>query len=299
MIGGQPAASRASSASTTLAALARSATTVGATRAACTADARAANSSATIARTASTSASRVARPASSGGSAAPAGGSPSVSRPTRCVPGRPATAGSTSRGRARSSRTSGRPGWPRRRSAPVTRSALITTPAAPVQEITRSASATGPARSARSAVLPPTAAASRPARSAVRLATTMCAAPIRAAVVAASELIEPAPTTSTRSPVSGWAGSAAAGPPASRPCATAMPMLTRFAPAWSMPVSPCARRAVRSASAPSSPRPRLSVACSRATDRARRTWPRIWLSPTTMDSRPQDTASRCCTARSS
>ena len=146
-------------------------------------------------------------------------------------------------------------------------------------------------------MLPPTAAASRPARSAVRLATTMCAAPIRAAVVAASELIEPAPTTRTRSPVSGREGSA--GGTASRPCATAMPTLTRFAPAWSIPVSACARLAVRSASVPSSPRPRLSVACSRATDRACRTWPRIWLSPTTMDSRPQATASRCWTARSS
>ena len=81
---------------------------------------------------------------------------------------------------------------------------------------------------------------------------------LRAAVAAASALIEPAPTTRTRSPASGRDGSA--GPAsASRARATAMPMLTRFAPAWSIPVSAWARLAVRSASVPSSPRPRLSV----------------------------------------
>ena len=48
-------------------------------------------------------------------------------------------------------------------------------------------------------------------------------------------------------------GCPAAWPSCSR--AAAMPTLTRFAPAWSIPVSVCARLPVRSASAPSSARP--------------------------------------------
>ena len=50
-------------------------------------------------------------------------------------------------------------------------------------------------------------AARRSARRGVRLATTMRAAPSRAAVATARELIDPAPTTSTLSPASGWTGS--------------------------------------------------------------------------------------------
>src|SRR5437667_282151 len=79
---------------------ARSATTVGATLAACRADARAASSSATMARTAATS------PAWLAAREAPA--SCSDSRPITVTPGRWPALGSTSRGSARSSRTSGR-----------------------------------------------------------------------------------------------------------------------------------------------------------------------------------------------
>ena len=68
-------------------------------------------------------------------------------------------------------------------------------------------------------MLPATVAASRPARPLVRLATTMRAAPIRAAVATASELIEPAPTTSTVRPASAARrpGRGAAGPQPAAP----------------------------------------------------------------------------------
>ena len=77
------------------------------------------------------------------------------------------------------------------------------------------------------------------------------------------------------------------------------PTLTRLAPARSMPVSVCARLPARNASDPRSDSTRPSVPCSLASLRACRTWPSIWLSPITMESRPQATESRCWMARSS
>ena len=179
--------------------------------------------------------------------------------------------------------------------------AVMTRPVAPVQEMARSAAASAAGRSPKPAVDPDTDAASRSARSGVRLVTTMPAAPRRWAVATASALIEPAPTTSTCSPARGWTGSGACPPPAgvSSAAARATPTLTRFAPARSIPVSVCARLAVRNASVPRPSSARLSVPCSRARAIACRTWPRIWLSPTTMESSPAATVSRCWTARSS
>ena len=78
----------------------------------------------------------------------------------------------------------------------------MTTPGAPVQEITRSAAAISAGSLERSAEVAETVAAIRSACAWLRLATTMLAAPIRAAVATASELIDPAPTTSTLRPVS-------------------------------------------------------------------------------------------------
>src|ERR1019366_315110 len=138
------------------------------------------------------------------------------------------------------------PGRPcRRRRARVTSSALITSPAEPVQEITKSAAARRPGMSSRSAVVPETAAASRRARSGVRFATTMRNAPIRAAVLAASELIEPAPITRTARPPSGTAGSTGAGRCSA---ASPIPTPTTLAPARAMPVSACAPLAQREGS---------------------------------------------------
>ena len=59
------------------------------------------------------------------------------------------------------------------------------------------------------------------------------------------------------------------------------------------------RLPARRASRPSSPRTRPVVPCSAASLSAERTWPRIWSSPTTIESSPAATASRWTTARSS
>ena len=167
----------------------------------------------------------------------------------------------------------------------------MTSPAAPVQEMTRSAAAIAAGRPARSAVLPPTDAARRSACRRVRFATTTWAAPALAAVVAASELIDPAPTTSTLRPLSDGLPTASA--------AASIPTLTRLAPVWSIPVSECARLPVRRAAEPTSPSTRPRVPFCRATLSAVRTCPRIWPSPTTMESSPAATARRCLTAPSS
>src|SRR3984957_17899968 len=190
------------------------------------------------------------------GSARPSPGAPSgascwpatapiTSRSIRVTPGRVAAAGSMSRGNARSSSTSGaRPAAVR---ACVTCSSIdrvITTPAAPVQEITRSAACMCCGISCMAADAPPWIRANRTALSGVRFATTMPAAPNREAVTAASALIDPAPTISTRPSRSG----ASCGPGAgSRAAARRRPTLTRLGPAWAMPVSAGARFAARRA----------------------------------------------------
>ena len=178
-------------------------------------------------------------------------------------------------------------------------SCVMTCPAAPVQEMRTSAAAMAAGRSASPAILVTvvlTLAASRSACSRVRLATTMLAAPLLAAVAAASALIEPAPTMSTSRPAS------ASGPEPTGPrlvAASSTAALSRLRPARPIPVSARARLPVRSASWPSSPSTRPAVPCSAASLTAERTWPRIWSSPTTIESSPAATASRWLTARSS
>ena len=110
-------------------------------------------------------------------------------------------------------------------------------------------------------------------------------APARRSVAPASEPIEPAPTTSTVRPSSG----------PTAPTARSRPTVTRERPAWSMPVSLCARLPTLSAFWNSScsvgPAPP-----SRAVAYARRSWPRICDSPMTIESSPQATSNRCRTA---
>ncbi len=266
---------------TTPEAIARSATTVGAIRAARWAAPKAATSSATMPVTASTS---------------PAPGVAAwacerLSRSTRSAPGSSCTAWSTSRGMARSRKARG-VAAARDATAAATSSAPITVPAAPVQEITRSTSASASGTLARSrvrATSPPRISTSRSARSGVRLAISRSVTPVRTRVAAASELIEPAPTTSARLPAI-----------APAPAATcSRPKVTSDWPALSMPVSLCARLPTRRACWKSSLRPRAAVCSSCALARASRSWPRIWPSPTTIESRPQATEKRWWTARSS
>ena len=154
-------------------------------------------------------------------------------------------------------------------------SAVMTCPAAPVQEMTTSAAAMAAGRSSSpvtvvAAVL--TLAASRSAWSRVRLATVMLAAPVRAAVAAASPLIEPAPTMSTSRPAS-VSVPGRSGPRQS--AASSIATLSRLRPARPIAVSVRARLPVRSASRPSSPSTRPAVPCSAASLTAERTWPRI------------------------
>ena len=169
---------------------------------------------ATMARTAAMSVSRAARYSAVAQRVQVDDGAPRAARPR---PGpRPGAA-------ARSSSTSGRGAASglaaaRRRSALATSSAVITTPVAPVHEMTRSASASRPARLASRRCCRPTAAASRRPGPWCGWPRRCCAAPSRAAVVAASELIEPAPTTSTVRPrqAAPAAGRAAPGRPRGR-----------------------------------------------------------------------------------
>ena len=229
--------------------------------------------------------------------------------PISTAPGRAATAGSTSRGMARSRNTSG-PRAPRlavrRASAAAASSRVMTWPTAPVHETTISAAARAPARSASATARPPTRSARRSACRQVRFTTAMLAAPPRLAVVAASAAIEPAPTISTSRPASSswpsssWPGAGAGpGAPGRAAAPSSIARLTRLCPARSMPVSARARLPARRASRPSSPSTRPTVPCSSPSLTAERTWPRIWPSPATTESSPQATASRWDTARSS
>jgi hypothetical protein len=134
--------------------------------------------------------------------------------------------------------------------------------------------------------------ASRSARSKVRLATTISATPVRASVAAASEDIEPAPMTSAFLP----AAHVSTEPPEA---SCSRPKVTSDCPARSMPVSEWARLPTRSAcwNRSFSSRPAVCRSCARA--RESLIWPRIWPSPTTIESSPHATENRWCTARSS
>ena len=142
---------------------------------------------------------------------------------------------STSRGTARSSRTSG-PGGARSASAPVTTSRVRTGSVDAVAPTTMSTwRARRPARP--STAVAPYDSASRTARSAPRLVTVSGPAPGRDRVATASEPIAPAPTTRA-----GW-------PASRRECsaASSSAAVTTLWPARSMPVSACARLPTRSA----------------------------------------------------
>ena len=187
-------ASRASSASTTLAALARSATTVGrdpggvhgrlvARRILGLEDG--ADGGDVVVRLIALACSR------------------SWSMPMSTTPGRSATPGSTSRGMARSMITSGPPGAAPAASAlrrPVERDDLPGRAGAGDDHVGRGERGGQVVQAGDRGAAVPTLAATRSACSLVRLATVMLAAPLRAAVAAASALIEPAPTTSTLRP---------------------------------------------------------------------------------------------------
>ena len=222
----------------------------------------------------------------------------SASRPISATPGRAATAGSTSRGIARSRNTRAS------RRLAGTMSAVITWSAAPVQQITMSApvmAAGRPSSPVTRVAARPDLAASLSACRRVRLATTRLLAPSRQAVVAARALIEPAPTTSTSRPARlGTPGAVPSGAEAGRLGeAASIARLSRLTPVRPIPVSARARLPVRSASRPRSPRTRPTAPCSAASLIAERTWPTICSSPTTIESSPQATASRWPTARSS
>jgi hypothetical protein len=66
-----------------------------------------------------------------------------------------------------------------------------------------------------------------------------------------------------------------------------------------MPVSLLARRPTLIALANRAESTGPTVRSSLAAWKASRTWPRIWASPTTIESTPAATANRCWTARSS
>jgi hypothetical protein len=106
---------------------------------------------------------------------------------------------------------------------------------------------------------------------------------------AAKDDIEPAPTTTARRPERSPSVAAA----------TSRPTLSSDRPALSMVVSLRARFPTRSACWKSSFSARPAVPDSWARTSPARTWPRIWPSPTTIESSPADTSKSCCTARSS
>src|ERR687898_654036 len=253
---------RTSSDATPSSAIVRNATTVGATRACCRAAAKPANSSARIERTAATS---------SAAAVAATALSATDARSAATTPGSSWTAASTSRGRAKSRMRNGRPFRPA--TAASTISYGKTTPEAPVQDTTRSAVTRAAGSSLMGTAWPPTAFASRAACSSVRLATTI-SAPARCSFAVASAAIDPAPTTSAVRPVTPSGATAA------------RPTVTTDRPAESIAVSACARFPTRSAVGNSSPSTRPVAQEAWASRKASRTWPRIWLSPTTIESSP-------------
>ncbi len=267
---------RAVSATRTASARARSAAMVGSTRTERVQDANVRASSSTMARARATSSP-----------VAPVSVSARMASTSRTVtPGSVAQTGSTSRGTAMSSSTSGRPARPG--SAASASSRVITGVDAPVQDSTTSAASSPVRRSSRSTTSPSTRAARRSARSRVRLATRIRpATPSRRSP--ASWPIFPAPTSRTVRPPS---------PLTMRSAAPSATSTIDDAPR-SSPVSARTRRPTR--------RAWRNIAWSRRpTERSRSasakacfTWAAISRSPTTIESRPDVTANRCAAARSS
>ena len=159
---------------------------------------------------------------------------------------------------------------------------------APVQVTSTSVSASAAGSSLSRTAWPPTAAASRSARSSVRLAQ-LTWAPAAAAVRTASPAIAPAPTTSTRRPARSPRSSAS----------RAYAALTSDRPAPPISVSVCTRLPTRSACWNKLLRTVPTVPWFWQVVKACFTWPRIWLSPTTSESRPEATAKVWATAPSS
>ena len=180
---------------------------------------------------------------------------------------------------------SGRPSV--RDSASMSR--LIRVPLAPVQVIRMSAAPSSPRRSSRATARAPYSVASRSARPAVRLTTRIRAAPSRATVAVARPAIAPAPTTTTFLP--------ATAPTASSERSSAA--LTSDGATWSMPVSARERLPTRSACWNSTLRAGPTVPISWPSRSASRVWPRIWPSPTAIESSPAATWNRWETAPSS
>ena len=280
---GSRPSSRASSASTTPSAMARSATTVGATLAA-----RAGRGTPRPPRPRSRGPPRRRRPRSDVGQ-----------RRRPASRGRPAvTPGRSAHRRVDVARQRQ---VERRRAGGRRRAAIAAPSDAGVQHVPdgagagddagrRRPSAAGSSASG-DARAPPTAAASRSAWLGVRLATTTSAAPARGGDGGGERAIEPAPTTSD------LACRRAA--PRTR-AARSSPAVTSERPARSMPVSAWARLPTRSAcwNSALSGGPDGARAPGRSRS-ASRIWPRIWLSPTAIESSPTATWNRCETAPSS
>ena len=155
-----------------------------------------------------------------------------------------------------------------------------------MHEMTMSADATASASADSGAEVAPYSSASRSALAAVRLSTVMADAPPRDRWAAASDAIAPAPTTSARAPATGTLLRSRAAE-------------TSDGAARSMSVSAWARLPTRSACWKSVLRAGPTVPCSWPTRSASRVWPRIWPSPTTIESSPAATWKRWETAPSS
>ncbi len=211
---------------------------------------------------------------------------PRSARPTLVTPGRSPTAGSMSWGSARSMKT-----WSAVRSTRerATSPASRTTSAEPVHDTMTSAAARASGSRAIGTTSPPMRAASATPRACVRLATATRAAPLRAAVVAASDAIDPAPTTRTEH----WVRAP------SEPVARAYPASTSDTATASSSVSVCTRFPTRRACWKRVLRagPARRADCDSRS--ASRSWARIWLSPTAIESRPLATRKAWAIARSS
>jgi len=158
-----------------------------------------------------------------------------------------------------------------------------------VAAMTRSAAASSsPTRSRGTARLPSSRARAAPVAG-VRLATTSWPAPASWTAWPASRASPPAPTSRTRRP--------ARSP--SCPAATRSP--TETVERWPapMPVWLRARRPTLIALVNKADSTGPTVRSAWAAANASRTWPRIWASPTTIESTPAATPNRCRTARSS
>ena len=197
------------------------------------------------------------------------------------------TPGSTSRGRATSTTSSGRPPRHAITISMVERS--MSTCGDAVDDSSTSASTSVSAISLSGIASPPMRSAASCAAANVRFAIQTCSTPRERSVDARPVPICPAPTTSTLAPSNVPRCSAATGDRGRRDrhrdggrcrsrCAPACPTRPRGG------TSPASCGAV----------PSRTAVCH-----ASRTWPRISLSPTIIESRPAATENRCATAASS